>query len=225
MHNLSIVCSKVSKAYQEGTHCTQVLQDVNLSVQCAEQVAIMGRSGSGKTTLLQILGGLDHPTSGEVRIKGQVLAALTERQREHLRNQSLGFVYQAHHLLAEFSALENVAMPLLMARKPLAINTIKARATECLIDVGLEHRLSHRPAQLSGGEKQRVAIARALVNRPECVLADEPTGNLDDESANQVFEILQSLNRQYKTSLIIVTHDPSLAAKMDRIMTLHHGSF
>ncbi len=220
-HHSAIACKDLSKTYEEGSNRIPVLQGVNLSVARAEQIAIMGRSGSGKTTLLQLLGGLDHPSSGAVFLKGQDLSTLTEAAIETLRNQSLGFVYQSHHLLAEFSALENVAMPLLIGKQPIAI--AKARATECLIAVGLHDRLKHRPAQLSGGERQRVAIARALVNRPDCVLADEPTGNLDDESALQVFEILQSLNRLHQTSLIIVTHDPALAAKMDRIVTLHHG--
>jgi len=220
-HHSAIACEGLSKEYQEGTHQIPVLQGVNLSVAPAEQIAIMGRSGSGKTTLLQLLGGLDQPSAGSVFLKGQNLSTLTEAQIETLRNQSLGFVYQSHHLLAEFSALENVAMPLLIAKEPIDI--AKARAIECLIAVGLQDRLKHRPAQLSGGERQRVAIARALINRPDCVLADEPTGNLDDESAMQVFEILQSLNRTHKTSLIIVTHDPALAAKMDRIVTLHNG--
>jgi lipoprotein-releasing system ATP-binding protein len=220
-HHSALACTNLSKEYQEGTHQIPVLQGVNLSVAPGEQIAIMGRSGSGKTTLLQLLGGLDQPSSGAVFLKGQNLSTLTEAQIETLRNQSLGFVYQSHHLLAEFSAIENVAMPLLIGRQPIAL--AKAHAIECLMAVGLQHRLQHRPAQLSGGERQRVAIARALVNRPDCVLADEPTGNLDDESAMQVFEILQSLNRTHKTSLIIVTHDPALAAKMDRIVTLHNG--
>ncbi len=226
MHNhpdrgMSIVCRDLCKEYQEGPNRIRVLKALNLSVAHGEQVAIMGRSGSGKTTLLQLLGGLDRPTSGEVFLKGHALTRLSESEIERLRNQSLGFVYQSHHLLAEFSALENVAMPLLIAKQALV--SAKARAIECLEAVGMEHRLNHRPAQLSGGERQRVAIARALVNRPDCVLADEPTGNLDEESAKQVFEILQSINRVYQTSLIIVTHDAALAAKMDRIATLHHG--
>ena len=220
-YHSAIACEGLSKIYQEGANRISVLQGVNLSVAPAEQIAIMGRSGSGKTTLLQLLGGLDQPSAGSVFLKGQDLSTLTEAQIETLSNQSLGFVYQSHHLLAEFSAIENVAMPLLIAKEPIAI--AKARAIECLVAVGLQDRLKHRPAQLSGGERQRVAIARALVNRPDCILADEPTGNLDDESAMQVFEILQSLNRLHQTSLIIVTHDPALAAKMDRIVTLHHG--
>ncbi len=225
MHLKSVIaCKGLSKSYQDqeaSKHCIKVLQNVDFSVAPSEQVAIMGRSGSGKTTLLQLLGGLDSPSAGEVFVKGHALSTLSALEIEKLRNQSLGFIYQSHHLLPEFSALENVAMPLLIAKESIAF--AKTRAMECLIEVGLEHRLKHRPSQLSGGERQRVAIARALVMRPACVLADEPTGNLDDENALHVFEILQSLNRLHGTSLIIVTHDPVLAAKMDRITTLHNG--
>ncbi len=222
MHpNSVIACEALSKTYQEGTNPIKVLQAVHFSLAHGEQVAIMGRSGSGKTTLLQLLGGLDRASSGEVFIKGHALSSLNALEIEQLRNQSLGFIYQSHHLLPEFSALENVAMPLLIANESIAF--AKTRAMECLREVGLEHRFKHRPGQLSGGERQRVAIARALVMRPACVLADEPTGNLDDENALQVFELLQSLNRIHHTSLIIVTHDSVLASKMDRIAILHHG--
>lgn len=221
MNNTAIACKGLYKDYQEGTHRIKVLNDIDLSIKAGEQVAIMGRSGSGKTTLLQLLGGLDQPTHGEVFLKGCSLNALTEPELELLRNQQLGFIYQSHHLLAEFSALENVAMPLLIAGQPL--EQAKNSAAECLKAVGLSRRLCHKPSQLSGGERQRVAIARALVNRPACVLADEPTGNLDDETALQVFEMIQTLNRSHQSSLVIVTHDAQLAARMDRVLLLQHG--
>lgn len=221
MNNTAIACKGLYKDYQEGTHRIKVLNDIDLSIKAGEQVAIMGRSGSGKTTLLQLLGGLDQPTHGEVFLKGCSLNALTEPELELLRNQQLGFIYQSHHLLAEFSALENVVMPLLIAGQPL--EEAKNSAAECLKAVGLSRRLRHKPSQLSGGERQRVAIARALVNRPACVLADEPTGNLDDETAIQVFEMIQTLNRSHQSSLVIVTHDAQLAARMDRVLLLQHG--
>lgn len=217
----AIACESLSKDYQQGTHRIKVLNDIHLSVQAGEQVAIMGRSGSGKTTLLQLLGGLDHPTRGEVFLKGCSLNDLKGSELELLRNQQLGFIYQSHHLLAEFSALENVAMPLLIAGQSMI--QAKNSAIECLKAVGLGKRLSHKPAQLSGGERQRVAIARAVVNHPACVLADEPTGNLDDETAIQVFDMIQTLNRRYQSSLLIVTHDAQLAARMDRVLVLQNG--
>lgn len=214
-------CRAVYKEYLDVDTKIQVLTGVNLAVKRGEQIAIMGRSGSGKTTLLQMLGGLDKPSKGEILLNGHNMHRLSERKLEQMRNKSMGFIYQRHHLLPEFNAIENVAMPLLIANVE-PVDATK-RATELLIEVGLKDRLHHRPSELSGGERQRIAIARALVNRPNCVLADEPTGNLDDQNAQQVLEVMQSLNRAHQTSLIIVTHDPALAAKMDRILVLHGG--
>jgi len=214
-------CCNVFKEYVDAGVRIKVLNGISLSVEKGEQIAIMGRSGSGKTTLLQVLGGLDLPTSGEIHIDGQPIQKMRESRLERVRNHSLGFIYQMHHLLPEFNAIENVAMPLLIGN--VLPEIAKKRAITLLEQVGLHARLSHRPAELSGGERQRVAIARALVNNHSCVLADEPTGNLDDESALQVLEIMQELNRQKKTSLVIVTHDPALAAKMDRTLILQGG--
>lgn len=214
-------CRDVYKEYWDVDAPIRVLTGINLSVKRGEQIAIMGRSGSGKTTFLQLLGGLDKPTKGDIWINGENINQLNERNREKLRNQTLGFIYQMHHLLPEFTAVENVAIPLLIGRGSLT--KAKIHATEMLERVGLKDRLAHRPAELSGGERQRVAIARALVNNPDCVLADEPTGNLDDENAAHVFEVMQNLNRSLNTSIIIVTHDASLAARMDRTLELHGG--
>ncbi len=220
-NHIVLECRSVFKEYIDADIGVKVLADVAFQIERGEQVAIMGRSGSGKTTLLQLLGGLDLPTRGEIRVNGQNIQSLSERDREYMRNQSLGFIYQMHHLLPEFSALENVAMPLLIAKE---IPKVAKQRAEALLElVGLKSRLRHRPAELSGGERQRVAIARALVNDPDCVLADEPTGNLDDESAEHVFEILQNLNRKLKTSIIIVTHDAALAARLDRTLVLQGG--
>lgn len=214
-------CREVHKDYKDVDAQIKVLTGVNLSVQRGEQIAIMGRSGSGKTTLLQMLGGLDAPSSGEIWINGHNLHRLSGRRIEQMRNKSLGFIYQMHHLLPEFSAIENVAMPLLIGKTEPKL--ARKKAIELLDAVGLKERLNHRPAELSGGERQRVAIARALVNQPHCVLADEPTGNLDDKNAQHVLEVMQDLNRSLQTSLIIVTHDPALAEKMDRTLVLHGG--
>ncbi len=214
-------CRDVHKEYKDAASVVRVLLGVSLTVKKGEQIAIMGRSGSGKSTLLQMLGGLDFPTTGEIWINGYNLHRLNEHYLERLRNKSLGFIYQMHHLLPEFTAIENVAMPLLIGKVEPAL--AKTRAIEFLEQVGLENRLHHRPSELSGGERQRVAIARALVNNPECVLADEPTGNLDDENAEQVFDMMQSMNRANGTSLIIVTHDAALADRMDKTYVLHGG--
>lgn len=214
-------CKEVFKEYKDGNTRVKVLMGISLVVKKGEQIAIMGRSGSGKTTLLQMLGGLDSPTLGEIWMNGHNLHTLPEQELEKVRNQTMGFIYQMHHLLPEFTALENVAMPLLIGNIEPYI--AERRAAELLDQVGLKLRLNHRPGALSGGERQRVAIARALVNNPDCVLADEPTGNLDDENAHHVFEVMQALNRTHKTSLIIVTHDSELAAKMDRSYVLHGG--
>ena len=214
-------CRSLNKSFIEGGRKLEVLRDVNLEILAGDLVAIIGASGSGKTTLLQLLGGLDQPSSGQVVIMGHDVATLGERQRGLLRNQSIGFVYQFHHLLPEFSALENVAMPLLVAR--MAPAEAGRQAAELLKKVGLGERLSHKPGQLSGGERQRAAVARALIARPALVLADEPTGNLDGRTGDQVFELMLELNRELQTSLVVVTHDHAIAARMDRVFSLEDG--
>lgn len=209
------------REFREGDTTLRVLDGLSLTISAGECIAIVGASGSGKTTLLQILGGLDRPTAGEVRIQGRDIHALGEAERSALRNRTMGFIYQFHHLLPEFSALENVAMPLLVRRMP--VSEARERAAAVLQEVGLAERLTHKPHQLSGGERQRAAVARALVTQPALVFADEPTGNLDGRNAEQVFELLLRLNRERQTSLVIVTHDLRLAARMDRVLTLQQG--
>jgi lipoprotein-releasing system ATP-binding protein len=222
MSNHAVIeCSHLVKRYQQGEQELLVLDAVNLAVRRGERVAIVGASGSGKSTLLNVLGGLDEPQQGDVRIAGKSWQSLPEKARAAWRNKQLGFVYQFHHLLAEFSALENVMIPLLIAGIKKREATVQAQAM--LAAVGLAARAAHKPSQLSGGERQRVAIARALVNKPACVLMDEPTGNLDADNAQHVQDLLNQLNQQFAMAFVLVTHDRVLAAKQDRCLLLDHG--
>ncbi len=221
MSELLLQVKQVCKTYQDAQVETQVLNNVDLAVYKGEQLAIIGSSGSGKSTLLHIIGTLDVPTSGEVLLAGQDLYQLSAKQQARLRNQDLGFIYQFHHLLPEFSALENVAMPGFIAGANRA-QTLE-RAEQLLDRVGLSHRLNHTPAELSGGERQRVAIARALINQPKLVLADEPTGNLDAKSGDAIYELITELAQSLGTAFVVVTHDPKLAARMDRQLTMSDG--
>jgi len=216
-----IRADKLGKTYAEGKLHTPVFDGLDVAIAPGETVAILGVSGAGKSTLLHLLGGLDTPTSGEVYVAGQKMSALSNAARGQLRNKALGFVYQFHHLLPEFTALENVMLPVLLGGA--GVDEANARAKDLLESVGLGHRLAHKPGELSGGERQRAAVARALVNKPACVLGDEPTGNLDEKTAAGVFALMLELNRAQKTSLVLVTHDRSLARRLDRVLELHEG--
>ena len=221
MSNPIIQCHQLSKSYRDGKTSVDVLDTVDFSIYPGDRISIVGPSGSGKSTLLHLLGGLDIPTKGQVCINGLDWQSMNERTRCTTRNINLGFVYQFHHLLPEFTALENVALPLLLAGKRVAI--AENQANEMLGEVGLSHRTLHKPGQMSGGERQRVAIARALINKPLCLFADEPTGNLDQATAAKVFELMLNLNKQLQTALVIVTHDLQLAHQMDKSIVLHEG--
>lgn len=222
MSDVILACRNLAKSFAEGAGKIDVLKGIEFELQRGDFAAIIGNSGSGKTTLLHLLGGLDVPTSGAVEVGGKDLSKLNEKQRGEIRNQHIGFVYQFHHLLAEFSALENVAMPLLM-RKSVSVKQARSKAQTMLERVGLSHRVSHKPAELSGGERQRVAIARALVTEPDCVLADEPTGNLDVHTAKEIQLLMQELNSSLQTSFLIVTHDLGLAGQVKRVFKMEDG--
>jgi lipoprotein-releasing system ATP-binding protein len=221
MNNVILACKDLAKSYHDGETMTHVLNQVNMQVEAGEMIAIVGNSGSGKSTLLHLLGGLDKPTAGQVVINGKDIATLSETQKCDLRNHALGFVYQFHHLLPEFTALENVCMPLLIRGTQPTI--AQPKAEHLLEKVGLKERLTHKVSELSGGERQRVAIARALITDPVCVLADEPTGNLDPRNAERVFQLFLDLQKSFKTSVIIVTHDLSLAKQTQRILEITDG--
>jgi lipoprotein-releasing system ATP-binding protein len=221
MSKAILSCENLSKTFHDGKLAVEVLKSIDFTAAAGETIAILGRSGSGKSTLLHLLGGLDTPTEGKVYLGEKNIHELREVERCRLRNQFLGFVYQFHHLLPEFTALENVSIPLLIGAAKMS--DAKERAHAILKKVGLEHRTAHRVGELSGGERQRVAIARALVNNPLCLMADEPTGNLDEHTAHEVFELMKQLNQEFSTALIIVTHDLSLAKKMNRVLTMEEG--
>ncbi|GAL25305.1 lipoprotein releasing system ATP-binding protein LolD [Vibrio variabilis] len=221
MSNPLIACRNIRKTYHDGAVDTEVLKGVSFDIASGELVSIIGSSGSGKSTLLHVLGALDEATEGSVKFQGQSLLDMGSNQQAKLRNQHLGFVYQFHHLLSDFTAVENVAMPLLIGGAK--VSSAKQEARELLERVGLQHRLDHRPSELSGGERQRVAIARALVNKPDLVLADEPTGNLDHATALSIYDLMRTLNREYGTAFLVVTHDNELASKMDKQLHMQDG--
>lgn len=220
-NNIVLKCTNIGKSYQDGSLNVQVLKNLNLEVKEGEGISIIGSSGSGKSTLLHILGGLDKPSEGKITLMNQDISDMSQRQLGELRNNYLGFVYQFHHLLPEFSALENVMMPLLIGKKNKA--EAETQAVDMLEKVGLKQRILHRPSELSGGERQRAAIARALVTRPKCLLADEPTGNLDRKNAQNILDMMMDLKTELNTSLIVVTHDDELATRFERVMTMQDG--
>lgn len=221
MSQTVLQCQNIVKSYQQGPNSIEVLKGINFELQAGERLAIVGASGSGKSTLLNMLGGLDSPTQGEVLLQGQIFSSLNDNERAKHRNQKLGFVYQFHHLLGEFTAQENIAIPKMIAG--VSRKTAMIKAGQLLQQVGLEHRQQHKPSELSGGERQRVAIARALANNPACVLMDEPTGNLDRQTADTIQSLLLQLSRDSATAFIVVTHDERIAQSMDRVMTLESG--
>jgi lipoprotein-releasing system ATP-binding protein len=220
-NDIILQCRQLTKRYKQGELDVEVLKGIDLTIEAGKRVAIMGSSGSGKSTLLHLLGGLEKPTGGEVILDGVNLNTVSASKLSKLRNRSLGFIYQFHHLLGEFTLIENVAMPLLIGGA--SVKQAKQRAENLLIRVGLGHRLIHKPGELSGGERQRAAVARALVNQPKCVLADEPTGNLDSKTAEQVYQLMLELNQELNVSFLVVTHDPSLASRMDHVLHMADG--
>ncbi len=220
-NSVILQCQQLTKRYEQGDLNVEVLRGVDLAIHAGERVAIMGASGSGKSTLMHLLGGLEKPTSGSVILDGFDLNKIGGGKLGQLRNQSLGFIYQFHHLLGEFTILENVAMPLLIGNKP--IKQAQQQAADLLKRVGLGHRIQHKPGELSGGERQRAAVARALINKPKCVLADEPTGNLDSKTADQIYQLMLELNQELQVSFLVVTHDPDLAGRMDHVLHMEDG--